>query len=266
VIPNIDYQTLFAYFSPVIHRFLTLLLLTSVFFSAPAQVVVSPITLNQGKDWLTYRFPFIQSKQPLVAQKINQFLQKDLLDNPSIITDSNKIFAVSRYISEDSNGQSGYSAIDYTVSVNNTRLLSIQFDLESTGAYSTNYPAYYNFDNRTGEVITGKTIFTPAGLQILKARLLKERNKQVAQHIKDLKGEMEMEEDSVYIPETFKECLKYAEGDAQKIFIKARSIVFYKEFCFPHMLQPYEADLDVEIPIQELTPYLSAYGKKLLGH
>jgi hypothetical protein len=250
----------------MIHRFLTLLLLTCIFFSVSAQVTVSPITLNQGKDWLTYRFPFIQSRQPLVAKKINQFLQKDLLDNPTIITDSNKIFAVSWYISEDSNGQSGYSAIDYSVAVNNARLLSLKFELESTGAYSTNFPAYYNFDNRSGEVITGKVIFTPSGLQIVKARLLKERNKRVAHHIKDLKGEMEMEEDSVYIPETFKECLKDAEGDAKKIFIKIRSILFYKEFCFPHILQPYEADLDVEIPIQELTPYLSVYGKKLLGH
>jgi hypothetical protein len=250
----------------VIHRILTVLLLTCIFFSAPAQVVFSPVSLNQGKDWLTYRFPFIQSKQPLVAQKINGFLQKDLLDNPTIITDSNKIFAVSRYISEDSNGQSGYSAIDYTVAVNNARLLSLKFELESTGAYSTNFPAYYNFDNRTGEVITGKAIFTPAGLHIIKTRLLRERNKRVAQHIKDLKGEMEMEEDSVYIPETFKECLKYPEGDAKKIFIKHGSIVFYKEFCFPHMLQPYEADLDVEISIKELTPYLSAHGKKLLAN
>jgi len=232
-------------------------------FSARAQVVVSPITLNKGKDWLSYRFPFIQSRQPLVAQKINRFLQKDLLDNETITRDSNKIFAVSRYTSEE---QSGYSAINYTIAVNNARLLSLKFELESTGAYSTNYPAYYNFDNHTGEVITGKAIFTQAGLQIIKARLLKERNKRVAQHIKDLQGEMEMEEDSVYIPETFKECLKDAEGDAKKIYIQPRSILFYKEFCFPHQLQPYEADLDVEISIKELAPYLSVYGKKILGN
>jgi hypothetical protein len=197
-----------------------------------------------------------------VAQKINKLLQKDLLDNETIIKDSNKIFAASRYTSEE---QSGYSAINYTIAVNNARLLSLKFELESTGAYSTNYPAYYIFDNHTGEVITGKAIFNQAGLQIIKARLLKERNKRVTQHIKDLQGEMEMEEDSIYIPETFKECLNDAEGDAQKIFIKARSILFYKEFCFPHILQPYEADLDMEISIKELTPYLSAYGKKLLA-
>jgi len=215
--------------------------------------------------YLSYRFPFIKAKQPLVAQKINKFLQKELLDNETIITDSNKIFAVSRYILEDSTWQSGYSAIDYTVAVNNPRLLSIQFELESTGAYSTNYNSYYNFDNRTGELVTAKAIFTPAGLQILKARLLKKRKQRVAQHIKDLKTEMEMDEDSGYIPETFKECLEDAEADVQKIFIKAWSIVFYKEYCFPHMGLALEADLDVEISIKQLTPYLSAYGKKILG-
>jgi hypothetical protein len=233
-------------------------------FAARAQVNVSPITLNKGMIYLSYRFPFIQSRQSLVAQKINKLLQKDLLDNETILTDSNKIFAVSRYILEDSTWQSGYSAIDYTVAVNNPRLLSIQFELESTGAYSTNYNSYYNFDNRTGELVTAKAIFTAAGLKILQARLLQKRKLRVAQRIKDLKNEMEMDEDSGYIPETFKECLEDAAGDAKKIFIKARSIVFYKEYCFPHMGLALEADLDVEISMRALRPYLSAYGKRLL--
>ena len=253
------------YISPVMHRILTLLLLLSLLFTARAQVVVSPITMNYGNNWLSYRFPYIQSKQPIVAQKINQFLQKDLLDNKRIITDSNKIFAASRYINEDSNLQSGYSAIDYTVVVNNARLLSLQFELESTGAYSTNFPSYYNFDNRTGKLITAAAIFTPRGLQILKNRLLKERKIRVAQRIQELKGEMEIGEDSVYISDTFKECLEDANRDVQQISLRSHSILFYKEYCFPHVALPHEADLDIEISLMEIVPYLSAYGKELLG-
>jgi hypothetical protein len=252
------------YISHVI-RIITLLLLSSMLFSARAQVVVSPITLNKGMIYLSYRFPFIKAKNPLVAQKINRYLQKDLLENKTIITDSNKIFAKSRYINEPGNQQSGYSAIDYTVAVNNDRLLSLKFDLESTGAYTTNYPGYYNFDIQTGSVITAKAIFTPAGFQILKARLLKERQQRVDKQLKDLQEEMHATDDSVYIPLTFKSCLESADEDVKKIFIKPGSIVFYKEYCFPHMGLSLEADLDVEISLRELRRYLSAYGKKLLA-
>ncbi len=253
------------YISPVISRFVTLLLLTSIVFSARAQVSVRAITLNPENNWLSYRFPFIQSKQSLVARKINQYLQKNVLDNKKIITDSNKIFAASRYINEDSILQSGYSAIDYTVVVNNARLLSLQFELESTGAYSTNFPSYYNFDNRTGKMITAAAIFTSRGLQILKNRLLKERKIRVAQRIQELKGEMEIGEDSVYISDTFKECLEDANRDVQQISLRSRSILFYKEYCFPYVALPHEADLDIEISLMEIVPYLSAYGKELLG-
>jgi len=200
-----------------------------------------------------------------VAQKINQFLQEDLLYNETVIIDSTRIFAASRYINEDTLMQSGLSEIDFTVVANNARLLSIQFDLESIGAYATNYNSYYNFDTQTGMLITSRSLFTPQGLKTIKHRLLVERKKRVANQFIALKEDQVSMEDSSYIRERFEECLTYTEDDENKILIKNGFVTFYKGFCFPHIAQPYETDLDIEISLRELDPFLSDYGKKLLG-
>lgn len=234
-------------------------------YSARAQFTVTTLSQTKGGNWPSFRFPLVHSKNKAVAQHINEQLQDEVLYNETVITDSTTVFNSSRYYNEDSLSQSGYSAIDYSVTVNNSRLLSIRFDMESTGAYSTNYPLYYNFDGRTGQQITAKELFTGTALQHLRKKLLKERQQRVTRHVKELITDGIPLEDSAYIRERFTECLTNAEEEVNKIFIKPRSIVFYKEFCFPHAALPFEADLDVELTIRELASYLTPYGRTLLG-
>ena len=243
------------------HHLLTVLLFTCTLLSAQAQLSIRPITLHTGQDWLFWRFPFMEAKQTAVAKNINQWLQQDILDNDSIITDSNRIFSASRYIMEDSFQQFGYSIIDYTVVVNNARILSLQFDMESTATYPTTYNLYYSFDSRSGEPVTANAIFTPAALQRLHKKLLQQRKQRVARLIKE---ELAGVEDSAYIKERFTECLNDPD-DVYRIFIRPRSILFYKEFCLPHVIRAYEANLNVEISLRELRPYLTAYGKQVLA-
>jgi hypothetical protein len=46
--------------------------------------------------------------------------------------------------------------------------------------------------------------------------------------------------------------------------VKMNSIVFWKDYCFPHVVRPYDTDLDVEISYTEMTKYLSEEAKKIL--
>lgn len=242
--------------------FAILFLLVGTMQVVYAQFTITPISLRKspGSTWLSYRFPLVHGTNKTAAQNINSILQNEILENKRTISDSNKIFEESRYINNDSVHQSGYSEIDYEVLLNNSRVLSIEVDVESTGAYSTTFPMYFSFDSKTGKRLSFSAIFNPAARQVLSERLLKERKKRVIESIKEDYADSE---DSTYIMETYEKCL--AEDDIEKIYVKAASLVFYKEYCFPHAARPYDIDLDVEIPLKELRSLLTPYGKRIFG-
>ena len=237
--------------------FLFVFLLAGCF--AGAQLKITSIKQNARKDWLSFSFPFVHGANKDVARKINTYLQEDVLDNKTIETGPDKLFRQTRYINNDSIHQSGYSMINYKIVVNNTKLLSIEFEIESTGAYSTYYNQYYNFDSRTGEVVTLKDIISYRGRDSLSNFLEKERKKRISAFIKE---NYEDSEDSTFIKETYAGCLK--KGDVEKIFIKQNSILFYKELCFPHVARPYDMNLDIVLNFSFLERCLTPNGKKLL--
>jgi hypothetical protein len=99
-----------------------LFLFSLLSFSIEAQVKVTSIQLKgSNSSWLSYSFPLIQHSNKIVAKKINSYLQKEILDNSRIETEVNKIFENCRYINNDSIHQSGYSEINFSVEVNNSR-------------------------------------------------------------------------------------------------------------------------------------------------
>jgi len=226
---------------------------------AGAQLKITSIKQNAGRDWLSFSFPFVHAANKDVGIKINAYLQQVILDNKTIETRPDKLFRQTRYINNDSIHQSGYSMINYKLGVNNTKLLSIEFEIESTGAYSTYYNQYYNFDSRTGEVVTLKDIISRRGRDSLSNYLEKERKKRISAFIKE---NYEDSEDSTFIKETYAGCLE--KGDVEKIFIKQHSIIFYKEYCFPHVARPYDMNLDIVLNFSFLKKYFTPYGKKIL--
>jgi hypothetical protein len=245
------------------HKSFTLFfLLLGNFSLVRAQFTITPISLHKspGSTWLSYSFPFVKGTNKMAAQSINSLLQDEILQNNRTIVDSNRIFEKSRYINNDSVDQSGYSEIDCEVLLNNSRVLTLLFDMESTGAYSTMYPLYYSFDSKTGKRLSFTAIFNPAVRPVISKRLLAERKKRVREYIKEAYADSK---DTSYIKETYEECL--AEDDIDNFYVRAGSIVFYKEFCFPHAARPYETDLDVEIPLKELRSLLTPYGRTIFG-
>lgn len=213
---------------------------------------------GRQNEWLSYSFPLVHSSNKAAADKINSHLQSKVLDNEKVLTDTGKVFEKSRY-KNDSVHESGYSGISYEVEVNNSRLLSLQFQLESTGAYSENYQEYYNFNNQTGELIGAKTLFTPVGLEAIKKSLIKQRKDSIAKWMKEMDADPE---DSDWIRETFEQCNQKA--DENSFLIRKRSIVFCKAYCFPHVARPYDTNLDIEFNYKQIEKFLSVEGKRLL--
>ena len=123
-------------------------------FSAEAQLTITPIKGKAGTPADNLSYPRIRAKKSRVAAKIDSVLQSEILSNEKIVTDPKKIFNNTVYIREpDSLAQSGHTSIDYEVLLNNNRVLSIKFNLESIGAYPENYVRYFCFDAQSGDAL-----------------------------------------------------------------------------------------------------------------
>jgi hypothetical protein len=242
------------------HMYKVILPLFLLFFtSTHAQVSISPIKNPSTGFGSNLIFPFIKSSNAKAAHAINAHLQTDMLENSTVITNPHRIFQNRKYISGDKPGQSGYSEMSYKVTMNSPRILSLNFDVEITGAYSYYTTIYYSFNAQTGKPVTAAAVFNSEGLKYLRKYLVKVREKRIAQFIKE---DCQDYPDTTYIRETYVNCNKLAEEG--KIFVQPKSILFYKDWCFPHGARPFDTDLDIVIPIAQLQKYLTDYGKKLL--
>lgn len=229
------------------------------FTTTHSQVTISTIKNPSTGYGSNLVFPYVKSANPKTAKTINAYLQTKMLDNSTVITNPHRIFFNRQYINTDTLSQAGYSDLSYKVLMNTARVLSIKFDVEATGAYSHYYNEYYSFNTETGKAITAAAIFNAEGLKYLRKHLVKERKRLYEKFIKE---EYQDNKDFAEIIESYVNCNKSA--DVDQIFVLPKSIMFYKEHCFPHHSQPYETDLNITIPVRQLEKYLTDYGKKLL--
>lgn len=247
--------------------FITVLLIVLTQFiyrEGLAQVRVTSLELySNGQP--SYSFPLVYAKSKTATEKINMCLQSFILNNERVITDANIVFTNSRYIgyiNEDSTGQSGYTGISYITELNTPNVLSLSFFIESMGAYPENYHQYFNLNGNTGDIITAKDLFTSKGIEEIKQLLLRERKKRITEWINEMDTIYNDRNDSVWIRERLADCNKDAGED--DFIIKKGHIIFWKEYCFPHVARPYDTDLDVTFSYKRLTKFLSIKGKKLL--
>jgi hypothetical protein len=229
------------------------------FTKTQSQVTISTIKNPSTGYGSNLVFPYIKSANPKAAKTINAFLQAKMLDNSTVITNPHKIFFNRQYINTDTLSQSGYSGLSYKVAMNTSRVLSLKFDVELTGAYTYYNNEYQSFDTQTGKAVTATAIFNTDGLKYLRKYLVKERKRLYEKFIKE---ECRDYKDTAEIREAYINCNKSA--DVDHIFVLPKSIMFYKERCFPHRSLPYETDLNIDIPVKQLEKYLTEYGKQLL--
>src|SRR5438045_6401506 len=118
-----------------------------------AQLTVTTLKLCRDNED-SYSFPLVHSVNPRVAQKINYYLQKEMLFNDTILTDTNSVIEKSRFIDgPDSLWQSGLTSMGYEIEVNSPQVFSLSFEFETMGAYPENYTRYYNFRTQTGALL-----------------------------------------------------------------------------------------------------------------
>ncbi len=245
----------------MIKQFLTILFFI-IALSTHAQLKVSTVSLNRNGSWLNYEFPFVTGVNTKAANAINHYLQKQVLENDTATTDTTKIFEKVRYRNTSNEFHSGYSFLGYKILLNSKTVLSIEINIEGTGAYSEYYNQYYNFDVKTGKPITLTSIFSTKGIKLLEKEVKAIRKKLIQSSMTELRSQENFVEDSAVITETFLQCNQQA--DLNIFSIQKDKITFRKEYCFPHAMRPYDTDLDVSFSIKKLQGYLSERGKQLL--
>jgi len=204
------------------------------------------------------------SENKTAAKSVNDLLQMDFFETTTSKTPENKLFDKSRFISDDSIIQTGYTSISYKIELNNPGMLSIIFEVEGMGAYPTYYQRYFSFNSKKGTILTPDNIFTPEGINAIQKIVIEKRSDEIKKWIQELKvnNEATYAEDSSFITERFAKC--NSEAHESNMFIEKGKILFYKDDCFPHAWGPYEANLDIEFTYKELEKYLSGFGKSLL--
>ena len=209
-------------------------------------------------------FPVFNHAGKTAEKSINDFLQMEFFETTIYQTAEQKLFDENRFFSEDSAWQSGYTSISYIIELNNSKILSLMFQVEYMGAYPTNYKRYFSFDSRSGKPVSVDTLFTKEGHNKIREILIKKRSEEIKKWTEELRRDIATDyaEDSSFIAQNFFEC--NAEANEKKMFISKDKILFYNEGCFPHAWGSYETNLDVSFTRKELEKYLSNFGKKLL--
>jgi len=236
-----------------------ILLLPSFSFS---QIKIDTIKSNERSDELF--FPLVRHPKPAIAQKINYYLQSNIWDNTTKKISPEKLFDRRKFIMNDSTTRSGITNCVFSPILNTQKLLSLQIDFEYMAAYPSSSSKYFNFNAQNGEPILVEDLFTKSGLESLKKKVNSGRQKLVKNYVDGIRKDKteDLIDDLDYISETLTECIKY--GTLEGFAILKKTLVFHKPECFPHAVLNYSTNLDVELSIAEVSPWLNDFGKRAL--
>ncbi len=212
---------------------------------------------------LNYTLPYIVSSRTEVAQRINDWIFKNLLESPAPKKFSDGLKELAKdYTGE---GMRPIDFVNYLVVQNDARLLVLAFELEGCGAYCEGFKVQYQFDARTGRYVETGDLFTAKGAITLALRLKQQHIQSGKAIIARLHKTLPYEE-----LEAYQRCLsEWSEWKPNLWSInidKPHYVRFVAGPCSAHVNRPEDAldNLDSVISMAELKPYLNAYGKSLL--
>ena len=208
--------------------------------------------------------PLIVSKaNPDAAARLNAYLQLVYLEGlakPGMKDPFDRV----RYIFNHEDKATGStSALSWSAS-SQGRLIAMQVVSESMGAYPTETTDDRLLDVVHGQPVTAADLFSPEGLKALRARLAALRKEKLRQEIQAEK-QGKQDDDTQSCIEVQEESLKEQDfSGLPDLRLDAKSLAFPASLDLPHAVLVCDVDLTLSLTREELSPYLSAYGKALL--
>lgn len=228
-------------------------------------------------------FPVVRVvNQPVVSEKINNTLQLGYLEHlPNAF--QKHPFEQVRFDEKNCCGSTTFDGWQQYATPKN--ILSLSLSGESTGAYTSSYTTYENFDTRSGNPVLLAHIIQPDKRTALNALLVSKVREKITDFLTNAqRAETQSKETPAEIPvetqsaETYdadqralyKECLTTLEDvslDWFSFYAKSHSMVFVKGRCSNHAMRALDelGTFHIELPTQTVQPYLTAYGKNVLS-
>jgi hypothetical protein len=218
-------------------------------------------------------FPFVQADDSTTMERINNFLHLTVLGIAPPAASTNAEMSISR---ENVGGYAGMQS-DGVKLLNSGRVLSV--GIVTTGANdSIDERTSYEFDSRAGRYLVKEELLTPAGLNALARRLIKERRLKIQKKIRQLqaskngwrKGGGSSEREGLI--ELYENCREQRFGkdntDTQQIGVMVIGegyLAFNVSACGGRSAVSMDEELGVNLTAEQLKPYLSTYGAYILS-
>ncbi len=206
-------------------------------------------------------FPFIiYEGHSKIAGKINAFLQLEELENIVSENDEDPFLKL-----EDNNYVVNYESWSKSRTVEN--ILTLVISGNATGAYSEKFHHFYNFDLNTGKSINIKEVLTSEGLLLLKRKVIISNQKTIADFVLQIKSGTikEFQRDQL---DLYTNCIEDDDHGFYTFCFSKDAISFVRGRCSPHALRALDdiGEFVNTFSFEEIQPYLSDYGKMLLGN
>lgn len=243
---------------PNMPKFLTYLLLIGFFCSLsatglPAQDFrISSLEFKGRYEVL--QIPFIESStQPRIARKMNDLFQKRFFETP--FTPENYTTIAKESIAYDDEHFHGWTSMTFEQEEITDRYLKFHLDAEYLAAYPSHTSETFLFDLATGLPVAVPTLFSLEGwFDFLNANWLADCFEQLPEAHEC--GGWDVNESD----ECYNECYTMEE-----FFLEKGELELRQTDCYPHVSQACNPYLAKKYQYSELRPYLSDYGKYLLG-
>ncbi len=254
---------------------------TMIWSASDTPKLLSAITADWDNG--SVKMPFVSSPDAVLTSRINNALYLELV-GMFAPTQAGETFTLPL----DAEELASTASMDFNVLRNDNDIFSIAIDAEGCGAYCENYTRNYNFDTRTGRLLTVGDLVTASGARALWKKVNLEKKRRYSNMIKQLQRERKARlksgvidpnddsEDRIGLNEY---CLTQVESALSSAKLSERDLHSYKLSmaadkslvltagrCSNHASRALDdvGDVDLKIPLEQQEPYLTPYGKALL--
>lgn len=207
-----------------------------------------------GED---FQFPIFRgTSNKYAVEKINQLLQISKLE---ILKgyEENNIFERVSYKEEDGNLIGGMMNIKFEVLSNTDKTLSIKFDLCVCGASCSYWINYFNFNTGNGDLFQLSDLFSDEGYKQFSEYAAKKRTNVFRKNLVGV--------DSLFIANYIAIYGCYDDINFADFYIQNNSLFLDGNDCFTLNSILENINTVCEFQINEIEPYLNAYGKSVFG-
>lgn len=201
-----------------------------------------PKPLSEYKKSFEINYPKVRAVTPALSKKIEATISYQRL--------------LGLKLNDELRTYQWLETADYEVLYNKNGILSISLFMEGSAAYPSSTTRYAVVDLITGARATPASAFSnTSGLLALVRRA---KSKEVTQAIKDIKKDIENNED--HPEDLFKESAKYHPVKLDQFTVSDKGITFHHDYGFPHVIQALQPSGEFFFAWAQLRPYIKVGG------